>query len=172
MFKHVAPILLFLALLAISCQAVRNDAGKRLPADQLHIAEDPAAAGKIIFLTYQVRYDSMAKTYHFRLQQKQFANGLLSPDMLAERPAPQQHYFNCEITGDAGKQYVQVQDPLNQEVEYPGDPNNDAALTRTVIRAAEGEMTIRFQYQPGLKTLVIQSPNSQQQLKTIYHAKL
>jgi hypothetical protein len=171
MFKHVAAIL-FLVSLVTGCQTARNSAGKRLPADQLHLAEDPAATGKIIFLTYKVRYDSLAETYNFRLLQKQFANGQLSPDMLAEKPAPQQHYFNCEIAGAAGTQYVQVQDPLNQEVEYPGDPNNDAALTRTVIRAAEGEMTIRFQHQPGLKTLIIQSPNINQQLKTIYHAKL
>ncbi|MFY0255143.1 hypothetical protein ACDQ55_14440 [Chitinophaga sp. 30R24] len=174
MMKKITLLLSVTAwICAVHCKTSGNVLSRNnFQVDKLQLLNDSGAAGKIIFLTYRVSYDSAQQVYRFMLVNKQFSEGRLGPDALSERPIPEKNYFICEIKGSNNTQYIKEQDPLNREVEYPGDPTNDAALARTVITAPEGELTIRFQYQDDMQFLTIQAfNNNNAHLKTIYRAK-
>lgn len=167
----VIPIL---ALLFFThCRSTRTaDGSLRKPTEKLALNTNGEAVNKIVFLTYKVNYDSLTQQYRFSLINKYFADGELNPNMLAEQPAIEQGYFFCEVTGTAQKQYNKVEDPLQLVREYPSD-DTSGKLSKIVIYQKEGEITLRFQYIPGVKNILIKTPfPHSQQLKTIYYAQL
>jgi hypothetical protein len=144
----------------------------RKPTDKLTLNKDGAALNKIIFLTYRVTYDSLKQQHNFQLINKIFADGELNPNTLAEQPSIEPNYFYCEVNGTAAIQYNKVEDPLHVIREYPSDENS-GKLTKVEIHQPEGEITLRFQYIPGVKKLLIKIPfPHSQKLKTIYYAQL
>jgi hypothetical protein len=144
----------------------------RKPTDKLTLNKDGAALNKIVFLTYKVRYDSLQQQHSFQLINKIFADGELNPNTLAEQSYIEPDYLYCEVTGTPATQYNKVEDPLLLIREYPADEHS-GQLTKVEIRQPEGEITLRFQYMPGVKNILIKIPYPHsQKLKTIYYAQL
>jgi len=168
------PLIPVLALLfLVHCRSARTtDGSLRKPVEKLALNTNGEAINKIVFLTYRVTYDSLTQQYNFRLTRKFFANGELNPNMLAEQSYIEPGYFYCEITGTEKKQYNRVEDPLQLVREFPSD-DTSGQLSKVVIHQSEGDITLRFQYVPGSKNLLIKIPfPHSQKLKTIYYAQL
>lgn len=165
--RIVIPVLV--CLLFMHC---RSAGELRKPTDKLTLNKDGTALNRIVFLTYKVTYDSLKQQYGFQLINKIFAEGELNPNTLSEQPYTEPGYFYCEVTGTNATQYNKVEDPLNIIREYPSD-DNSGKLTKTAIHLPEGEITLRFQYMPGVKNILIKIPfPHSQKLKTIYYAQL
>lgn len=163
----VVPVLV--CLLFMQC---RSSGELRKPIDKLTLNKDGTALNKIVFLTYKVTYDSLQQRYNFQLINKVFADGELNPNTLAEPPSVEPNYFYCEVNGKAAIQYNKVEDPLHIVREYPSD-DTSGKLAKTDIYLPEGEITLRFQYIPGVKNILIKTPfPHSQKLKTIYYAQL
>jgi hypothetical protein len=153
-------------MLFIQCSSLRK------PTEQLTLNKSGDAINKIVFLTYKVTYDSLKQQYAFTLINKVFADGSLNPNTLSEKPDIEPHYFYCEVTGSQATQYNKVEDPLNIIREYPSDESS-GKLTKIELHLPEGEITLRFQYSAGTKSLLIKIPYPDSlKLKTIYYAQL
>lgn len=164
----VIPILI--SIFFLQCRT--SQTGLRRPTEQLALNKNGAATNKIVFLTYKVTYDSIKQQHNFRLINKVFADGELNPNTLSEQPYVEPNYFYCEVSGTPSTQYNKVEDPLNIIREYPPDETS-GKLTKVEIHQPEGEITLRFQYTPGVKNLLIKIPfPHSQKLKTIYYAQL
>jgi hypothetical protein len=162
-------ISILISLFFLQCHTAN---GLRRPTERLSLNKDGAAANKIVFLTYKVTYDTTKQEYTFKLTNKVFADGQLNPNMLSEQPYIEPGYFYCEITGFAQTQYNKVEDPLNIIREYPSE-DATGKLTKVEIHQSEGEITLRFQYSPDVKSLLIKKPfPHSQKFKTIYYAKI
>jgi hypothetical protein len=156
-------------LFFVQCRSTHT---ARLPVEKLSLNAGGAAINKIVFLTYKVRYDSLTQQYSFQLTRKFFADGELNPSTLAEQSYIEPGYFFCEITGSEKTQYNRVEDPTRLVREFPSD-DTSGQLSKVVIHQSEGDITLRFQYVPGTKNLLIKIPfPHSQKLKTIYYAQL
>jgi hypothetical protein len=163
-------ISILVSVLFLQCRT--SQTGLRRPTEKLTLNKDGAASNKIVFLTYKVTYDSLKQEHSFLLINKVFADGELNPNTLSEQPYIESRYFYCEVTGTPATQYNKVEDPLNIIREYPADETS-GKLTKVEIHPAEGEITLRFQYTAGVKSLLIKVPfPHSQKLKTIYYAQL
>jgi hypothetical protein len=172
MYKCIA-VFIFAVIFLVQCRSTRTaDGSLRKPVEKLALNANGEALNKIVFLTYKVTYDSLTQQYNFRLTRKFFADGELNPNMLAAPSYIEPGYFLCEITGTEKAQYNKVEDPLQLIREFPSD-DISGKLSKVVIHQSEGEITLRFQYIPGAKNILIKIPfPHSQQLKTIYHAQL
>jgi hypothetical protein len=161
-------------LLACSSSNQTNQTKSQEPVIQpvlLHLPD--SGIGKIVFLSFDMSViDSAKDSYQFILKNKQFVEGQLKAKNLLHGNAMEPQYLYCEIANSSGEKspMIPVPNPLYRVYEYPADEKN--ALNKITLTHKQGELFVRFQWQPNDTYLSIYKPSLDLlTFKQIYYAK-
>ena len=144
-----------------------------MPIAAIYLKIPPDSADKIIFLTFKISLeDSLTDRYSFTLISSTLADGSIKKPIFTKPFEVEKNYLYFELSADQKgmKRYEKVENPLQKEVEYPEE---NGQFGKVLMRKKTGTFTIRFQYTPSLKYLLIDKPGIDSLiLKPIYRAEI